>query len=1143
MTPSEHFQTPPLTKESPAEGTSIALPPLPQPSTTDEAKFVELSYWLDVALVVVVLLFAFLAASFPVYNPDFFRQLATGRLLLQGEYHFGVDPFVYTADGAYWANHSWLFALLMYGLYHLGTIGGAAVVIFKAIVIAALAGLLMRAGWRRGQSLWIPAACTALAILAASPRFFLQPVVLSYLFLGVTIWLLLAGRGGKRIGWLLVPLFALWVNCDAWFFLGPLTVGLYLVGELLQQRLSASAGEPQAARQNELWTLGGIFIVGVAACLLSPHHIHALTLPPEFGLTAASDLLENDPQFRTLFYSPVRKEYYSPYFGLSVAGIAYWPLLLLSLASFALSIGRLSWPRLIVWIGFALLSFYNMRTIPFFALVAGPILSLNCLDYIARRFAGAPALTPAWRNGLLGGRIVTLLLGLALLIATVPGWLQNQPQSRRMLAWSVHPDPSLEAMARSIHAWRQTGRLPNDPHWFNAYHEVADYMAWFAPGERVFLDLNLLNSRKAAEDYLAIRKGFQQMVRGAADAESDLTALKTDWRKVLRDWKVHYWIFDYLGVQRADSIPDVILFSHAMQQEWVLCDLSGHMAIFAWRDPQQPGPDPSQGLALDLKRSAFGKAKEAELAPPHGEEPTPPRRWWETYWETWWQPTPRNSSDRDLVGLYDIYYQLAEQPHLVEVSARAWRGGATAGAIASSLPCGPVPNSLLALSWCCTYHDLYPAGTLQPVRQPTQAEQPALVAQNLYINAQFMETPSLYLSVRAARRALSVNPDDGITYFRLGQAYQRLRELPQERSFQGLGSRLSDIRRIQMVAAFQNCLRFPIDDEKASIAHQTLAQVFMQRRYEDVAVHHMREALNKRMTAGVPPGAAPEEFNKNLENASAEVSRRESAVQRLRDRYELTVAAKTGLDRVNVALQMNLAETALDALEQAASDSISTARDMDTIRKVTAVLLDLGQLDRARELLPDPPEGQPVKPEEMDLYLDLAAARGDYEKADRLLEDTLHHAWKPPLGQPMLPPPVDQLGQLVGKALLGEAQRLTGIPSMPIVVENASDFWIRRWRYMAIITALDLTQQRADLHMLRGWLALEAGHSDEARKSFRAALDQIVPEKTWIPEINKLNAWLMPEREIPQIQQLNMRHAIVHDLSKRYLSWLEKEER
>jgi len=210
------------------------------------AKFTRLRNWLDATLVVLVLVFAFLVASSAVTNSDFFRQLATGRLLAHGDYHFGVDPFTYTSEGAYWVNHSWLFALMVYALYQIPALGGAAVVICKALMVTALAGILLRTGRRAGQSLWIPAACTALAILTISPRLYLQPFYLSFLFLGLTLWLLYRperlrakaseqpGRSSLRAWWLLPPLFALWVNCDQWFFLGPSVVALYLAGELLQ---------------------------------------------------------------------------------------------------------------------------------------------------------------------------------------------------------------------------------------------------------------------------------------------------------------------------------------------------------------------------------------------------------------------------------------------------------------------------------------------------------------------------------------------------------------------------------------------------------------------------------------------------------------------------------------------------------------------------------------------------------------------------------------------------------------------------------------------------------------------------------------------------------------------------------------------
>ena len=178
-------------------GEPIPLPPLPQREPPSPARFARALFRLDAVLVALVLLFAFLVASFPAYNGDFFLHAATGRLIAQGKYTFGADPFTFTAPGR-WVNHSWLYDLIVYAVYQVPLIGGAAVVVVKALLIAALAAVMLRAGRKPGASLWVPAVCTALALLTLSPRLFLQPVCVSYLFLGLTLWLLGLGLG---VGW------------------------------------------------------------------------------------------------------------------------------------------------------------------------------------------------------------------------------------------------------------------------------------------------------------------------------------------------------------------------------------------------------------------------------------------------------------------------------------------------------------------------------------------------------------------------------------------------------------------------------------------------------------------------------------------------------------------------------------------------------------------------------------------------------------------------------------------------------------------------------------------------------------------------------------------------------------------------------
>ncbi|HEY7428572.1 MAG TPA: hypothetical protein VH682_30360, partial [Gemmataceae bacterium] len=591
--------------QAPAETPSIPLAPLPRPPAVSVEQFTHFRSWLDVLLVALVLVFAFLIASFPAANPDFFRQAATGRLIAKGAYPFGTDPFSFAGDDVYCVNHSWLFGLLVFALYQIPTIGGAVVVIFKALLVAALAEVLLRTSRRVGQSLWIPATCTALAILAISPRLYLQSTCLSFLFLGLTLWLLqrpqrfqegaspeVSGQMSFRSWWWLPPLFALWANCDSWFFLGPLAVALYLVGELIQPWLSSGGEGSNETRRQELKTLGLVLLVGLAACLINPHHVHVFTLPPELGLSPAADQIDRDAQFRTIFLSPLRSDYYEPRLGWNVAGMSYWPLLLLGLVSFVFVYGRTPGWRLSVWLGFALLSLYNARCIPFFAIVAGPITALNWLDVAARHLGGAPRLTTAWRWWSLGGRALTILLALVLLAATVPGWLHGRPRDQfsdhHRVGWRVVIDPPLEQAAKQIAQWREERKLPAEPHWFNMQTEVANYLAWFAPGERVFLDQQLPYFPKAADEYVNLRESLEQMIPQGNNPENGSLArstatLKKQWEKILHDRHVHYWIFNDVQ-QKANRVARLMLFSSP--EEWVLCSLHGRIAIFAWRDPQ-----------------------------------------------------------------------------------------------------------------------------------------------------------------------------------------------------------------------------------------------------------------------------------------------------------------------------------------------------------------------------------------------------------------------------------------------------------------------------------------------------------------------------------------------------------------------------
>src|SRR5262249_58163726 len=135
--------------------------------------------------------------------------------------------------------------LLTYGLYEV--LGGPGLVFVKVLLVVGLALMLLRLS-RTGPGWGIPAACTALALLAMSLRLFLlvQPAVVSYLFLALTLWFLRErAETPKPSGapppapsrlppllppWPLWVLFVVWANMDSWFLLGLATVALVWMG-------------------------------------------------------------------------------------------------------------------------------------------------------------------------------------------------------------------------------------------------------------------------------------------------------------------------------------------------------------------------------------------------------------------------------------------------------------------------------------------------------------------------------------------------------------------------------------------------------------------------------------------------------------------------------------------------------------------------------------------------------------------------------------------------------------------------------------------------------------------------------------------------------------------------------------------------
>jgi len=776
-----------------------------------------------------VLGFTFLASSFAVRNSDFWRHLAAGRLLAAGSYQFGVDPFAFTTENHYWANHSWLFDLLLYLFYT--TFGEATLVVGKALLATFLAGILLCLSRSKSELGW-PAVCTLLAVLAMSSRLLLSSTCLSYVLLGLTLWLLWreqrrgdATPSQRRRYVPLLLLFVLWVNVDDWFWLGPLLASLFWMGDWLDPCGEAVEG----VRRTPPW----VGPLGLAVCLINPHHFHAFTLP--MHLMPLPEALRHDVRFAAVHASPWRMSlYYHPLAGINLASCAYLILLVAGAVSFLLNARNWIGWRLLVWSAFAGVSVCLARTIPFFAVVAAPITALNLQDALtSRQEKTRTSRRFPRRTAYLGLMLSTLaLMGLAW-----PGWLQGFQDAGRHVDWSVQPDGSLRRVAEKLQSWRRSGKLPADGRGFLSHWSLVHYCAWFCPEEKGFLDPRFALFRDVAGEYEAICRATNP----ALDPEKDQPA--ASWRSLLRTHHItHLVLYD---ASLARLLPAVRQLADKAD-DFTLLDIDGQALILGWRDGDRALPS---GVPIfDADHAAFTEGEEI-IPPAPGRSPgRGPRT--DEWWSQFGKSIAPSSWETAAAGVLLYYFEACASP------TRLQRNRCCFG-WAAALTGAP---ALLAGGWD------------ELGRLAVAIESAPSFPQDLQ-----QQPPSVpLLAVRAARGALARNADDDLAYLHLGQAYLVLAGRTPERALLDQLQPLADLRHIQIVAALEKSLR---RNPNALAAHEALAGLYERRGFLDAALDHRQQAV--RLAHQAVAGTAPEAFARRLEQMDHAVEMLERRVGNL----------------------------------------------------------------------------------------------------------------------------------------------------------------------------------------------------------------------------------------------------------------------
>lgn len=1014
----------------------------------------------DFVLIGAVLIFAFLASSFAVRNSDFWLHLASGRLLADWRYPFGADPFAFTTENHYWANHAWLFDWPLYLLYsRLGEqLDGAILVVLKALLIALLALVLLQIRRPDSRMGW-PAACTLVAVLAMSPRLLLHSTLLSYVLLALTLWLLWRplehgtsfGRQLRHYAPLLL-LFVLWVNVDGWFLLGPLTAGLFWLGE----RLLPARRDSERMSHTPAW----LWPAGLAVCLINPYHVHAFTLPVE--LIPLPEALRHDVRFVSLHFSPWHKSfYYSTLAGVNWAYAAYLFLLAVGALSFLLNFRNPSGWRLLAWLTFAGLSAWLARTIPFFAVVAAPITALNLQDAFAPRQAS--------RSRLLVGasHFALLLSALALMILAWPGWLQGFQDNGRHVAWAVQPDGSLRRVAEKLSLWHRQGKL-GEGRGFLSDSSLVHYCAYFCPEEKGFLDPRLSLFRDVAGEYEAIRQALNPDRASPSEkgdgANSSRKSTLSPFRILDERNITHLVLYDPPSPRLFPALVQLANDKGA----WTLLDIEGQALIVGWRDDKRMRP--SGVSPFDADRLAFTEASAQEpktmLAEAPGQGPQRGPRsvdWWSRFGKPAAPPSWQTEAAAVFLSYFEAHAPFETQDRLTYFAA---------------LP-GLLPLSGDSLD--CVVRLAVQMDRI--TRQPS----PALPL----------------LAVRAARQALAENPDDANAYRNLGLAYLDLARQTPENAVIGFLRPLAELRHIQIASALENALRCDPNSLNALNAHQELAMLyegryppFLNPPFLDAALDHRRAAQRLAQRIGPFLGEDAAAFARRLEQMERSVQSLERFVRDRKNAFALQ-AQNLGSEpyrKAELALQMGLARL---ALEDVLISSSPVLLGGEGVRMEVRLQLMLGRVDAMRDQLQtedwkankanlglmtfgDPANTASTAyrlPAYEWLLLCQAAADGDYDRTEAALQSL-----------------IKELGGENAATTVSQIQRhLPLTMALELCGWSQTQLWAHPWpitvELLLETTALDLATQRvaqqADLNILDGLLALERGRPQQAKRSFQ----------------------------------------------------------
>jgi hypothetical protein len=379
-------------------------------------------------------------------DPDMWWHLKTGEVIWTTHTIPTTDLFSYTAGHQAFVPQEWLSQVLIYGAYRWAGYPGlmlwlcffTAALLIAGYALCSLYSGNAKVGWAGALVIW----------LFASVGYAVRPQMIGYLFLVIELLVLYLGRTRTpRWFFCLPPIFAIWVNCHASFFLGMGLAGLIFLCSFFNFQaglLESSRWDPRRQR-----ILALALVLSAAALFLNPLGPKLVFYPLDFmmhlpiNLTAISE-------WQPLPMNSVR--------GVGLLGVFACIFLLVIVKR-----SRLFCHELVLLAAGTWFAVHHERMAFVFGILAAPVLS----RLLASSWDGYKAEQDrAWPNA-----VMTIL---ALLIAV------RMFPTHQAIAQQIEETNPVKAV-EFIRTHHISGRMLND-------YAFGGYLIWAAPEHPVFID-------------------------------------------------------------------------------------------------------------------------------------------------------------------------------------------------------------------------------------------------------------------------------------------------------------------------------------------------------------------------------------------------------------------------------------------------------------------------------------------------------------------------------------------------------------------------------------------------------------------------------------------------------------------------------